>query len=569
MSPGISVSKICVPFGGGISWETYWTTQYQAVMDAMPTRPNDTDRILQAKLMKELVDGGYLAKAELIDIFCADTSANSLLNWRDPTGLHNPSLVNAPSFTAYEGFTGAAAGSKYVRLNFNLSTDGTIIGQDNVCAIVGYGTDVESASYDFGSLNAATSYFLLQASAGGVVNYFCNEKTSGTNTNADGACHLSMSRSAGANYKRGLNAVLTATAVASVAVSDKELYVCAMNNNGTANVSNTQVRYVFIFSSLTDNEVRDVISIMEEYYDAYSKRVIDHTFAYPVNSSKVLLDIPTSVVGNNEVIHPAVVNVGAVWNGYQYWMACTPYPTGDNTYEVPEIFASSDGINWVVPAGGANPILPHPVANTYSDVDLYYESGTLYLFYRSTQTGVSEIRLLKSTDGITWNTGSPQVLHNQTVAGYLIGSTSLVKIAGVYYMYCETNDVTYNPWRVIRVSCNTIDGTYANPEAIVAAYTLVSNHLMCKEIGGKYYLVTGESIAGNFQVQLRRSDDGVNFTNEGANYPLIYKTKSWETAAQIYKRPFLCYVGSKLMCYYSLEDATAATYIAVQEIKLV
>ena len=71
--------------------------------------------------------------------------------------------------------------------------------------------------------------------------------------------------------------------------------------------------------------------------------------------------IPISTYdGSGVTVHPAVLNLGNVWNGYQYWLAITPYPKGNDDYENPSIYASNDGISWVVPAGLTNPIEPFP-----------------------------------------------------------------------------------------------------------------------------------------------------------------------------------------------------------------
>jgi len=57
MSPGISVSKFPIPFGGGISVVTY-SPEYESVLAAMPTEPSIADKTIQSTMLKALVDGG-------------------------------------------------------------------------------------------------------------------------------------------------------------------------------------------------------------------------------------------------------------------------------------------------------------------------------------------------------------------------------------------------------------------------------------------------------------------------------------------------------------------------------
>jgi hypothetical protein len=198
-----------------------------------------------------------------------------------------------------------------------MSTDATVIGKDNVCVILGFGLDVISASYDFGSQGA--SFFLVQIKSG-VTNVFCNDMTAQSIAITSGKTHFAMSRGASGSYYKGNNLFIDSSPINSTVISDQELFICARNISGSPSVSNNQCRYAMLFSYLNDYEIRDVIGAMEEYLANYSTQLMAYTIAYPVNSTKQALSIPTSVVGNDECLHPSVVNIGAKWNGYQYWM---------------------------------------------------------------------------------------------------------------------------------------------------------------------------------------------------------------------------------------------------------
>ena len=96
-------------------------------------------------------------------------------------------------------------------------------------------------------------------------------------------------------------------------------------------------------------------------------------------------------------------------NGWKYWMAFTPYPNSDSTYENPCIVVSQDGRSWEVPEGVTNPIFAKPsAALAYnSDTDLYWDDANsqFVLVWRTvgelsgTDTGLF---ISTSNDGITW-----------------------------------------------------------------------------------------------------------------------------------------------------------------------
>ena len=55
--PGISVSKICVPFGGGgINWSSYWATLIlETIYDAILTEDNQSFIIIEAPIEGDFV----------------------------------------------------------------------------------------------------------------------------------------------------------------------------------------------------------------------------------------------------------------------------------------------------------------------------------------------------------------------------------------------------------------------------------------------------------------------------------------------------------------------------------
>jgi hypothetical protein len=124
----------------------------------------------------------------------------------------------------------------------------------------------------------------------------------------------------------------------------------------------------------------------------------------------VLLNLETSD-GSGQACHPDVVYIPGGFGGgrWPYWMACTPYPYGQDHFENPEIFASYDGLTWSIPERARNPVVPPPkmVGDHNSDPDILYFEDTLWLFYRETLRSKApkqnSIYLIKSHDGIAWS----------------------------------------------------------------------------------------------------------------------------------------------------------------------
>lgn len=120
--------------------------EYQTVYDAMTTSPGDTDAGNQNTWSKGLVDDGVWAELDVLYNMAVHTNddAESQINWKNP-GTNDITLVNAPPFTAYEGF--AATNTAYIDTNFDPST-GSKWTQNNAGIFEYLRKDVTS-NYDF------------------------------------------------------------------------------------------------------------------------------------------------------------------------------------------------------------------------------------------------------------------------------------------------------------------------------------------------------------------------------------------------------------------------------------
>ena len=250
-----------------------YSAEYALVYNSMTNKPSAADALIQATMLDALVAGGYYAKAEFLDVFSAhsNTAGESQKNWRNP-GTFDPTLVNSPGWVAYAGFTGDTAGVKYTRTNFIPSANGTLIGQNNICAIIGIGNNIDNSTYDNGVTDGTNGLVLRSRSSAFASRCMVNGATSTTHTGMLGGIgHFSLRRQNATQQICGKNSTFITVSANSTGLPTKEIYTGGASNlNGVATVFGKQIRYHFLSSYLTDVELNAVIGIMETYLDNYT-----------------------------------------------------------------------------------------------------------------------------------------------------------------------------------------------------------------------------------------------------------------------------------------------------------
>ena len=126
------------------------------------------------------------------------------------------------------------------------------------------------------------------------------------------------------------------------------------------------------------------------------------------NASKPLNIV--NYLRDTQNVHPSVEYFPNGWNGYKYWVAYTPYPFSNATYENPSIAVSNDQVIWTTPDGVTNPLNYPPAGFSYnSDVDLVYRDdiNTLEMIFRQVidynTTFNKKILKITTTDGKNWS----------------------------------------------------------------------------------------------------------------------------------------------------------------------
>lgn len=177
-----------------------------------------------------------------------------------------------------------------------------------------------------------------------------------------------------------------------------------------------------------------------------------------VTNAKNHLSIPT-YDDFNQAVHPDIVYIPDGWNGYKYWMALTPYPNSNESYENPSILASNNGFNWEVPLGLKNPIITSPNPGHNADPDIIYNNNTnelfVYFLRYWSDTNLVKLALMKSSDGVNWS--EPQYLITWNRSQEDNGrSFSVIKDNGLWIMYYERG-IGDTTWVERRISNNGVN----------------------------------------------------------------------------------------------------------------
>jgi hypothetical protein len=130
-----------------------------------------------------------------------------------------------------------------------------------------------------------------------------------------------------------------------------------------------------------------------------------HLVGEPVALGTVAL---TTFDNSGQVVHPDIAIPPADALGGQPWLAITPYPWGNASYENPSLFVGDGTGTWSIPAGVTNPIV-RPADGYLSDPDMLWneEARELRLYYRQVIRD-NAIMLVTSRDGVQWS--APRVV---------------------------------------------------------------------------------------------------------------------------------------------------------------
>ena len=280
------------------------------------------------------------------------------------------------------------------------------------------------------------------------------------------------------------------------------------------------------------------------------------------------LHIPT-YDGSNQSCHPKVLYFENGCNGYKYWMAYTPYPNGNDSYENPSLVASNSGITWEVPKGIQNPIINNTInikGFHNSDPHLLYntKTGQLEFWYRSTVFSQGDnISRIVSSDGANWS--KPQIMYslrsclspaviyedNKYKLWYIDGSQDNQPLK---CMYIESEDGTSwsNP---VEVNLN-LPGNYVPWHIDVVHTDLGYETVFCGYRDGELY-------QNNRVLFYAVSQDGLTFNNTRIILRQTSDKTAWDSQ-QIYRSSFVK-VNGIYKLFYSAQSQNGEWHIGLTQ----
>lgn len=268
-----------------------WDSDFLRYETGLTTPLNDTVRTKINDLcgcFKNQLDIDSLAEAfDVILPLANETSESALRNL--VKRAYDGTTTGSPTFTAFEGFTGASG--KYINTNFNPSTQGITSTLNSISGGVYSRSDFQSTGYQFGSAIVGGNLLTLRIKSGSnLMTYAVNSTTSDTYTNGTGiavgegyssAGLYAISRTASGTYSVYHNGTQReGGSIASNAVPNQNMFIFCRNVNGSpSDPTIYQLSFFFMGKGFDQPEIQKISTCFETYMDSNGKGVIDYDMA--------------------------------------------------------------------------------------------------------------------------------------------------------------------------------------------------------------------------------------------------------------------------------------------------
>lgn len=292
-----------------------------------------------------------------------------------------------------------------------------------------------------------------------------------------------------------------------------------------------------------------------------------------ISTALAALDVPASAInitatpaaspltittydGSGQTSHPSVVDFGAgnTWNGYRYWMANTPLPNTSSQYENPSIWASEDGLTWIVPDGLTNPIDPTPANYPLSwnaDTELIFNDDTneLWCYWKTHGGTTNHINYSKSSNGVTWS-AKATVINHDGAYGDLVSPT-VTKVGAEWKLWAfNQNNNTID----LYTGSDGLSWTFSRACYLIRRPVGMPWHLTVRKQGSLYIMLvsttTHDATPGidSNNIYLAYSSDGKIFFYQ-TNKFMTRPSSGWSNLA-LY-RPTFTYDGTTFHVWYA------------------
>jgi len=245
--------------------------EYQAVYNAMATKPHDTLSTKLNTMVKYMVDNySTWDSISVFYAFAVDDSIDAKLEWTAPTGSNTATLGGGITWDAYKGFLGNNSDG-IVDLNWNPSSEGEGLFQQNAAGFGVYVLQDYNENEPAAALSTTCSIF--PRSSGSIYGRI-NQTASDTWTvgSSAGFTMLVRSSSTAVNAYKNSGTSLGAKSRSSTTVSNADFEVCSMT--GIPNYGRYQIAFFVAGGVFSTNQINTIITALETYMDSNGQGVI-------------------------------------------------------------------------------------------------------------------------------------------------------------------------------------------------------------------------------------------------------------------------------------------------------
>ena len=224
---------------------------------------------------------------------------------------------------------------------------------------------------------------------------------------------------------------------------------------------------------------------------------------------------------------------------------------------------SSDGINWINKSNG--PVLDTDSLGSWDGLTVgggtIIKDGNIYKMYFNgvnSPYGRSQIGYATSYDGVHWQKYPYPVLQADSSQKYHLGTESVIKVNGVYYMYYQSSPVNNYNLYVINLAVSNDGINWTNYEN----NPIMTPTLSWEGVGITYASVIYDSNEFIMVYQsMNRDAFGIAYSTDGKHWVKKYQKPVFtkQDAVQNYLEinyPFFIKVGNEYRIYYTGEINT-------------
>ena len=245
----------------------YVWKQTRDLLFSFTNKPTFTQQRNINDTVNSLIVSGLWAKHDTIWVMAAHSQQAGQINWKNP-GQFTLTLVNSPTFTAFQGFAGDGA-TKYITTGWIASVHGQNFKLNNGASYVYDRTNLTESKYQASVYSAGpnSGNINITRAAGDLAYFYANDVTNSTYPSTDSR-GLFLNNRVGAGtktaYKNGI--FQSSAAVASVALPTLEDYILGCNANGSLSLPTShEIAIRGYAGGLTTDEQMKLYNIWQKY----------------------------------------------------------------------------------------------------------------------------------------------------------------------------------------------------------------------------------------------------------------------------------------------------------------